>query len=674
MANIFVSIVGTQIMGTVHPRSAFLKAFPGSRSILLATSRTQAHALRLKEWAEKNGDGSVEIRSIPMTVNTEDCASVVVARIAESAAASGDRVYFNVDGGLNYLIADCVIALHDWKPVLLQSSEARTLVCDTENGLVERLPDPDLLSVRDILELQNAKWSQSHSSGALSYWCGKYDIALPEGCLEKVVIDGITFDLAWNPGSNRINFLKDFRSLSGSSEERLVLERNLTHWASDRNRSEQIYDRKVYAIVSDPKTEHRLHSESCGKIEVCNSEGEFGERTPLREKLRKIFSRKITHKDNVETLKAPAQTKERPLEDDTLIVSVGTNIVPTLVALRSHKSKHAVLCCTKQLEEHAERIRSCADVFGLESVRIVSVAVEGSYLEKLLPAPAEGARVSINVTPGTKGHGAMLAHWGRTHGCSVWSIDNKLGRCVPLYAPREEHPVEAVPCDMETRFRVEGVELLQPGDFPHDELELYQGLLAFMRAALESGKSHAVFKEDVSVKGMTLRLVSKNRKCWELERNGSVYEFSFEGGEWLEKLAAVAMAEAGFTDVRYRIRFSWPEEVEKDIRKRHSADIDSTMEVFSLDLDTIGNWNNDIVVISCKSNPYFPVNTAADEIAATGERLGRFALRMLLHLGVKKPYLHGENVMVFGWRTLCQKEEFLRVIENLRSAQRTTEE
>ncbi|MBR3880730.1 MAG: hypothetical protein IKJ34_03945, partial [Mailhella sp.] len=668
------SIVGTQIMGTVHPRNAFLKAFPGSRSILLATFKTQEHALRLKDWAAKNDGGDVEIRSIPMTVGTEDCAAAVISRIAEEAAANGDRVYFNVDGGLNYLIADCVLVLNDWKPVLLQSSEARSLACDTASGLVECLPSPDLLSVRDILELQNADWSQSPSTGALSYWCGKYDIALPEGCMEKVVIDGITFDLAWNPGSNRINFLKDFRSRSGSSEERLAVERNLTHWASDRTRSAQIYDRKVYAIVSDAKTEHRLHSESCGKIEVCNCEAEFGERAPLREKLRKIFSRKIALKDTVEMLKAPAQTKERPLEDDTLIVSVGTNIVPTLVALRSHKPKHAVLCCTKNLEEHAERIRSSAEIFGLESVRIVRVAVEGSYFEKLLPVPAEGARVSTNITPGTKGHGAMLAHWGRTHGCSVWSIDNRLGRCVPLYAPRGEQPVEAVPCDMETRFRVEGVELLQSGDFPHDELELYQGLLAFMRVALESGKDGAVFKEDVSVEGMSLRLVSKNRKRWKLERNGSAYEFSFEGGEWLEKLAAVAMAEAGFEDVRYRIRFSWPEEIEKDIRQKHVERIDSTTEVFSLDLDTIGSWKNDIVVISCKSNPYFPKDTAADEIAATGERLGRFALRMLLHIGVKKPFLHGEKVMVFGWRTLCQKEEFLRIIENLRSAQRTTEE
>jgi len=670
MANIFVSIVGTQIMGTVHPRSAFLKAFPGSRSILLATSRTQAHALRLKEWAEKNGDGSVEIRSIPMTVDTEDCASIVVARIAESAAASGDRVYFNVDGGLNYLIADCVIALHEWKPVLLQSSEARTLVCDTATGLVERLPDPDLLSVRDILELQNADWSQSQSSSSLSYWCGKYDIALPEGCMEKVVIDGITFDLAWNPGSNRISFLKDFRNLPGDSKERLAIERNLTHWASDRKRSAQIYDRKVYAIVSDPKTEHRLYSESCGKIEVCNSEGEFGERTPLREKLRKIFSRKIAHKDNVETLKAPAQTKERPLEDETLIVSVGTNIVPTLVALRSHKPRHAVLCCTKQLEEHAERIRSSADVFGLESVRIVRVAVEGSHFEKLLPVPAEGARVSINITPGTKGHGAMLAHWGRTHGCSVWSIDNRLGYCTPLYAPRGEHPIEAVPCDMETRFRVEGVELLQPGDFPHDDLDLYQGLLAFMRAALEEGKDDGVMQWGVSAGGM--RLSPAPEGMWKLQYAGTVYSFYQKGGEWLEKLATVAMAEAGFTDVRYRVRFRWPEEIEKSIMLKYKDD--SEEPPHTLDLDAIGNRKNDIVVISCKSNPSEFVNTAADEIAATGERLGRFALRMLLHLGVKKPYLHGENVMVFGWRTLCQREEFLRIIENLRSAQRTTEE
>ena len=68
-------------------------------------------------------------------------------------------------------------------------------------------------------------------------------------------------------------------------------------------------------------------------------------------------------------LKPQKQKAEAPLEDGTLIVSVGTNIVPTLTALRSHKARHAVLCCTRELEDRAKRIREEKEFFGLESVR-----------------------------------------------------------------------------------------------------------------------------------------------------------------------------------------------------------------------------------------------------------------------------------------------------------------
>ena len=667
MANIFVSIVGTQIMGTAHPRSVFLKSNPNGKTILLATSKTMESALRLKQEAENSSEGEVYILSIPMTTGCPDSASAVCVKIAEKAKAEGVRMFFNVDGGMNYLIADCVMALAPYDAVLLQSSEMRTLAFDTKSGLVERLPDAELLSVQSIFALQGVQWERAQNAGELAQFCKRGNIQLPASCEENVVIDGQHFDFVWTSGGNRLYFMKDLRRLPGDSKERLSIERALTHWATDRTRSAQLYDRKVYAIVQDEKSAYRLFTESCGKIEAFNVAGWWDDASKLREPLIKVFGRQAATKEHAEQLKAPAQTKEAPLEDGTLIVSVGTNIVPTLVALRSHKPRHAVLCCSKQLEGHAERIRDAAAEFDLESVRIVRVAVEGSYLEKLLPALADGAKVSINITPGTKGHGAMLAYWGYKHGCSVWSIDNRNGLCTPLYAPHEEQPIEAVPCDMETRFRVEGVELLQPGDFPHDELELYRGLLEFMRASIAERKDKDVFQKDVSAGGKTLKCVSRGQRLWSFESGESSYTLDLNNGEWVEKLAAVALDEAGFSDVRYRVQFRWPEEVEKKIKKKY----DSGWQ--SLDLDTIGSRKNHIVVISCKS---FGNNkaVAATEIASTGERLGRFALRMLLHLGVDEPDIHEGKVMVFGWRTLCQKTEFLNLVDNLHSFLRTTEE
>ncbi|HJD98108.1 hypothetical protein [Mailhella massiliensis] len=670
MSHTFVSIVGTQIMGTLHPRQAFLRACPGGRSILLATKATEEHALRLKSWAARHDGCDVDILSIPMTAGTKESASAVVARLAEEAEASGGRIFFNVDGGMNYLIADCVVALGNHRPVFIQSSEMRSLAFDTETGLVERLADADRFSVREMLELQGVEWSRAASSSPLVDWCAQQGMALPEGCETGLAIDGVTFDVVWNPGSNRINFMKDMRFLPKDSKERVNIERKLVQWAADRKRSTQLYDRRVYAVVSDEKTAHRLQTESCGKIEVLDRTGEFGEHSPLRGKLEKVFARRAVFKDASETLKPQKQKAESPLEDGTLIVSVGTNIVPTITALRSHKARHAVLCCTKDLEDVAKRIKNAADFFGFESVRIVRVTVEGNYLETLLPAPAEGAHVSINITPGTKGQGAMLAWWGRSHGCSVWSIDNRNGLCVPLFAPHDEQPLKVVPCDMETRFLVEGALLRSCGELSEADREMCRVMLAFMRVSIDEDRDDDVMKRAVSAGGM--RLEPGKGKEWVLTAGGTAYRFSTEGGEWLEKLAAAALEEAGFTDVRYRVRFSWPEAIEKTIRRENS--LSSETDVFSLDLDVTGSRNNDIVVISCKANPYASVEDAADEVAATGERLGRFALRMLLHVNEKLFSMHGDNVMVFGWRLLCRREELLKLIETLRLLLRTTEE
>ena len=64
---------------------------------------------------------------------------------------------------------------------------------------------------------------------------------------------------------------------------------------------------------------------------------------------------------------------------------------------------------------------------------------------------------------------------------------------------------------------------------------------------------------------------------------------------------------------------------------------------------------------------------AAAEVAATGERLGRFALRMLLYFGKKDAFIHEKSVMVFGWRHLCQTQKLHELIEKLHLSLQTTE-
>ena len=667
MANIFVSIVGTQIMGTIHILSAFLNAHQHEecRCVLLVTNVEMIgkNAQKISSWASRNHACDVEIKKISMIVSAVDSAATVVAQIADDAKNNGDRVFFNVDGGMNYLIADCVVQLERYNPVLLQSSHLRMVSYDTKNGDLSCLTEPDLFSTREILDLQGVSWSYvSLLESSFSRFCNTHKIPLPEECLSNVLIGGMRFDLVWNPGNNRLCFLKDLR-YGAITGDKLTAVRDLAGWASDRVSSCNLYDRSLYALTSNDEVAHHLESESNGKIIAYIGGDDITAFKALPDKIKKLLSsRSLTEDRYPDPIEKDADFK---LENNSLIVALGTNVAPTITALRTHKPTHVVLCCTPEVMGEAEKIKVNKALYKLDTVQIVPVSIEGAYLERRLPVPGAGIRIDINITPGTKGQAAMLALWGVRHGCTVWSIDNRTNRCTPLFTSRSAKPIDILPgklLDLDT----DGASLTS-SYLTSEEASLYKEILDFMELACQEN-CYQVFKKKVAVGGKSLE--PKGATLVFTDDQGRRTTIMTTGGEWLEKLAAAALRKAGYSDVRYRLRFSWPKHLEEEILTRFPHLQGN--EIFYLDLDAVGSGKEGTVVISCKSDPTFPADKAANEIASTGARIGRFTLRVLLHLGVEKSYIHKHNVMVLSWMDLCNKERLKARIQELKDKLSTT--
>lgn len=680
MSRIFLSLVGTQVMGTLQPWMALVEQDGVVPAVLLATDKVRPVAEILRQWGIDSGQGEARIIDIPHTLDGDDAAPAVIARLVEEAERDGLRPAFNLKGGLNSMISACVLALEPRAPLLIQASSDRVVITDQRDGVVQVQPLPEPLSIEALLRLQGVEYRQIAPKGwSVSQFCERGRIALPAGALRAVEIDGISFELVWNAGDNRPSFLVNHLSPPFEAAKRKEQERDLAHWATARERSYQIHDRRTIVLVRDEKSAERLARESKNRITVINVDGWGKEPSILRKPLIKLFSPLKAAKIEAQRLDPPKPTAAQPLEDNTLVVAMGTDPISTLLAVTSHRPRHLVICHSPTPEfvvVQAQQLVKLAPKLGLKSVRRVFVTVEGLFLDQRLPRPEEGARVHVNISPGTKGQGGMLAAWAARHGGVVWSLDSHVKRCIPLCAPHGEKPLPMHGVDPALLLQLEGQELLDEGFIPsamHEESASWKELLAFMRAALTEGKDGEVLRRRVEAAGSVLQRTGS--KEWAFQGGGGKFSFSQCGGEWLERLAAVAFTQADAKYVRARVRLRWNEFNENKARK--AAELSAMRQdaavvdpVFRLDLDVIGAWGPDLFLVSCKSNPDSEVESAAREVLHTSANLGRFGLCMLAHMGCVKAFVHDTGVLVLGWRELCQPEVLRELFQQLRDRAR----
>lgn len=185
----FVSVVGTQAMGTLQPWLAAFQQFGAMPACLLYTGRTAEVARRLSEYARQNGMGEAELIAVSKSLAGEDSAPAVIGRLAAKAAENGSRLLFNVEGGLNFLIAACALALKDTDAIFIQASRNRIVISDPLGNEAEEWGMPPMLPLATILELQGVQYTASDPpENRLLARCKDLQIKLPSNHIRNITI------------------------------------------------------------------------------------------------------------------------------------------------------------------------------------------------------------------------------------------------------------------------------------------------------------------------------------------------------------------------------------------------------------------------------------------------------------------------------------------------------
>lgn len=687
----FVSIVGTQALGTLEPL-LLLKSREGKLPVrLLYTSKTRGVAERLQEYIREHDQGEAVLIEVPISLDHDNSAPKVGRALAEEAGEEGRRICFNTDGGLNFMIVATALALEPYKPLYIQATKERGVLTDSITGthyairLKDSLLPQEILHIQDVDYEANLKKNPDESDYPLAKVLKDAGIALQMNCISNVRIDNQVFDYVWNTGNNRLTLVKDWRFHVPSEKERLHRDRDLAQWSKDRNRSSQMYDKTLYAVVGDKKSQQRLEEDSNGQIRTIfyrrPQKGRPTDTPEAHDQLKEIFRSK-PQKVTEGALKIPAGQDLPLLKDDTLVTCLGTDLITTMLAICSHKPKHVLLCYSPEnqlVEQYAERICQHAKELGVETVSLAKFRLEGLYAEQVLPQAEPGARIVINISPGTKGQGVMLARWAAANGFEVWSINGRQGVCSPIFVSESVQSVPLEICDPALLFQLLGRELDNAGTTERElasDFAWLDALLAFMRYCDEAGMdADEAFARGYLKAGKNE--LKKGPDRWHLKVDGRTYRFKREGkGVWFEKLCARALLNAGASHVRLNLALKWNKDNWEDLSRKHGPDkVTPRME-----LDVLGAFRGKLVLISAKSYDLLKVkpgderaslSEAVQDARNTSNSLDKFALSIVTHMGSTKQS-GNERVALLTWGELCRPDELADLLMKLASRQQTT--
>lgn len=687
----FVSIVGTQAFGTLEPLLVLYEKYGAMQIRLLHTAKTLETARRLLEYIAENGLGEAKLLRVSQSLDGEDAVPQILARLAQEANESGRRLCFNLDGGMNYLIAVAAMELDKHDALCIQCSKDRAVLTDLRDGshhalrLKKALPPAEILKYQGAPYEANLKTNPDKAFYPLARLLKDAGVTPPANAMQNVAIDNLVFDYVWNPGNNRLCFLKDWRFESAEGEL-VARDRDFAQWAKDRTRGGHLYDREIYALVQNKSSRERLEADSGGKIKTVlfarPKKGLPRVSSDEADSLRKIFGAKppkVTEK----RLDIPPAPDLPPLKNDTLVVCVGTDILTTILAIRAHKPKHVLLAWSRDnplVKEYAERIHKYARELGVDSVASADFKLEGIYADHVLPVAEKGARVVVNISPGTKGQGAMLARWAARNGHEVWSLHNASAACSPLKAPPETPPFPLEICDPALLFRLMGREILEDGASETDlapDFDWLDALLAFMRRLDANGLDMvtALEKGYLANGGDVLKKTGSDR--WLLRLKGRQYSFHLEGrGAWFEKLCARALLNAGAAHVRLNLKLNWDEEnLQKFARIYGEGNVTHQRE-----FDVIGSFKGKLVLLSAKSYPLrekeapkdcVTLEKAVQDARDAAHVLDKFTLSLVTHLGSTKKS-PDDRVAVLTWRDICHPNTLATQIMELARGRSTT--
>lgn len=467
---VLTSYVGKQIFGVFNTILAVC-ANPHWRSlvdsiVLYSTKDSQGsrgvskgtleESEKIKSYCEQHGYPPVKIVEFDRTEN-------LATEFVKDATSDGKKVLFNIEGGMNYCVAqymsELVKSSLEHSVIISDGSVYRTVPlkqsfenCDWDT---ETLKIPEL-SVEDIFAIQNVKYEKKEEKTEFGKFVESHleKRNLPKSLIYNVTLNHLTFDLVWNCGGNHLAFLVSpfgKKGTSQDSDKKLERLRSYLKWAAGKNNQKQIYDFHFYVVceagnhIDTTKIQGRgkaIPLESYGYVEKDKFYGGGERRLDFSKKLSFELSLLVSRKNVPEfgkLSKSEEISTKVEVVDNTFITSFGKDPSSTIAALLSHLECHTylktvLLLCTpdliKQCNKFITILKSYPSQFLKQiNFKIVKTDIKGRSIPYILTAKSDIKNVEVNATPGTKGQTAFLTLFAQNNDFPVWTLNQKEVLC-----------------------------------------------------------------------------------------------------------------------------------------------------------------------------------------------------------------------------------------------------
>ena len=672
----FVSIVGTQVMAVLNPLLALKNANYKIEGIDLFTTsnkKSTSHAATIKNFLlGKSLFKPVQVNVIEISDSLEADVNGrhPVQKELQKLVQNGE-IAFNLAGGLNFQIAACVYELPQENCLYLYPDALSVHALRLDGGNVTfddllPLPDPE-----DVLRLQGIDFNDAKgykTSPFLLYALKKTEVTLPVKNIRPVCINkAIFFDHFWNDG-NELRFLKVIhvpKEGSKKADHYLTEGRKVIALATTREAFGELYHRRIAILTNNPTVAERLREEGGGKINVIEQTHDKTGRDKELKKGIKIFFESVpltaineeeTHFINVKGPETEAKS--------TLYMPLGRNLMPTLIALWTHRPYEAYLLFTPndpEIQKIKTGLISNMQIIPAKKLCFIPISIEGSEILTLPKIQQDSAQIEVNVSPGTKGHTAFLSFWSKLHGIDMYSLETK-SQILQGITNNKRRSLQG-PSPLEY-LRLSGKVIKATGTEPKTLLsrsKTYDGVNAFIQEmAAEKGNINDFPAKNIDLKQTNYKLLEHQRGQITREQGKrKSIQWHLDEGKWFENFVGYCLLKCGADDVQVRIRTAREPESEKYLQGKYPGE-----KIFLSDIDVVARFAANYYVISCKATKMQATNITADEIAAMATLWGRFAIPLVAFLKYgDEPFQAYNGVFVFGYKTFTDYEALKNLLQ-----------
>ena len=687
MNDLFVSIVGTQVMAVLNPLLALCDAgTPPQQIALFATTGKhstlpQAQKIRefLLEYAQRKGVilAPVDFFVVPISATLfpdsdgNPSAQQAVAKLLASLPET-KRLCFNAAGGMNFQVAAVASVLGHSSVRILYPDHREIYLFDYHDGIVSRAPSLPLPAPVNVLSLQNIP----HTVHGGKVVTGKLLSAtvrelLPPVHQNNLQIGHLNFEHAWNDG-NTLCFMKIVERCKDSNmcqEDYRRAIRDLIVFANNRALTGELYNRKIILVTNDDTSAERTELESV-KVEVHHVQ-------PFKVAQRTSFAAVLNRRalgnpaPPVKSVRLDLRPQPGP-PGRTLYLCLGANITPTLTAIASCAPATVHCFCTfgdPNIERYLRAFYKHKEALPTSLYSLIYHPT--SHLGEAImnfPPPVNPTQTEVNVTPGTKLQGFFLSLWATRHGVPITSLNNGVPQ-VESFDGTRVYPLTTF--DPLQTLLFEGQEIKSAGTDAYALMKLstaktIRDTLEFLRQMKSEKKEwKSFFYQPTAAKNgatLTPQFRSQGLTGVYIQVPGENKKFLnvTDKGQWFENLIGIACCEAGANSVYVRVRLHWGEKNRAYVEKRFGEEGN-----FRTDIDAAVVFDNNMAVIECKSGDKKEITQAARQAKAQAALLGRFTRAFVAFLQYDgEPYLWDGDVWIFGWQTLCDPPSLRAVIEN----------